>query len=109
MAVLGAEGATPAEQASVMASLRQATRENKEVRKQLCTPVSMSTPRRRCLTCHWSPRTRSESCGLGRCCRYLPHGGPHARLVQQPGGRGEEHRGDVERRRTEQSEKEKRG
>ncbi|RLN11479.1 hypothetical protein C2845_PM09G07880 [Panicum miliaceum] len=38
MAVLGAEGATPAEQASAMASLRQATRENKEVRRQLCTP-----------------------------------------------------------------------
>jgi hypothetical protein len=38
MAVLGAEGATPAEQASAMASLRQATRENREVRRQLCTP-----------------------------------------------------------------------
>jgi len=33
MAVLGAEGATPAEQASALASLRQATRENKEVRR----------------------------------------------------------------------------
>ncbi|RLM54846.1 U-box domain-containing protein 39 [Panicum miliaceum] len=38
MAVLGAEGATPAEQASAMASLRQATRKNKEVSRQLCTP-----------------------------------------------------------------------
>ncbi|CAO1947487.1 unnamed protein product [Urochloa humidicola] len=40
MAVLVAEGgaATPAEQASAMASLRQATRENREVRRQLCTP-----------------------------------------------------------------------
>lgn len=38
MAVLRAEDATPAEQAAAMASLRQATRENKEVRGQLCTP-----------------------------------------------------------------------
>lgn len=38
MAVLGTEGATPAEQASAMALLRQATRENQEVRRQLCTP-----------------------------------------------------------------------
>ncbi|WVZ81818.1 hypothetical protein U9M48_029157 [Paspalum notatum var. saurae] len=38
MGVLGAEGAAPAEQAAAMASLRQATRENKEVRRQLCTP-----------------------------------------------------------------------
>ncbi|CAL5037780.1 unnamed protein product [Urochloa decumbens] len=39
MAVLVSDGgATPAEQASAMASLRQATRENREVRRQLCTP-----------------------------------------------------------------------
>ncbi|CAN6214411.1 unnamed protein product [Urochloa humidicola] len=39
MALLVAEsGATPAEQASAMALLRQATRENREVRRQLCTP-----------------------------------------------------------------------
>jgi len=38
MAVLGAEGATPAEHASALALLRQATRENKEVRRKLCTP-----------------------------------------------------------------------
>jgi hypothetical protein len=38
MAALGTEGATPAEQASAMALLRQATRENREVRRQLCTP-----------------------------------------------------------------------
>ena len=38
MAALGADGATPAEQASAMALLRQATRENQEVRRQLCTP-----------------------------------------------------------------------
>ncbi|XP_066371031.1 U-box domain-containing protein 39-like [Miscanthus floridulus] len=38
MAALGTEGATPVEQASAMALLRQATRENQEVRQQLCTP-----------------------------------------------------------------------
>ncbi|CAN6201950.1 unnamed protein product [Urochloa humidicola] len=38
MAVLGSECATPAEKASATASLRQATRENREVRRQLCTP-----------------------------------------------------------------------
>ncbi|XP_062228577.1 U-box domain-containing protein 40-like [Phragmites australis] len=38
MAVLAAEGASPAELAAAMASLRQATRENREVRGQLCTP-----------------------------------------------------------------------
>ncbi|XP_066376954.1 U-box domain-containing protein 39-like [Miscanthus floridulus] len=39
MAALGTDGgATPAEQASAMALLRQATRENQEVRRQLCTP-----------------------------------------------------------------------
>jgi hypothetical protein len=37
MAVLVAEDATPEELASAMASLRQATRENKEVRRQICT------------------------------------------------------------------------
>ncbi|KAL6861318.1 hypothetical protein ACP4OV_017018 [Aristida adscensionis] len=38
MAVLGAEDASPGELASAMASLRQATRENREVRRRLCTP-----------------------------------------------------------------------
>ncbi|GJN00194.1 hypothetical protein PR202_ga17608 [Eleusine coracana subsp. coracana] len=38
MAVLHAEDPTPEELASAMASLRQATRENREVRTQLCTP-----------------------------------------------------------------------
>lgn len=38
MAVLQAEDPTPDELASAMASLRQATRENREVRTQLCTP-----------------------------------------------------------------------
>ncbi|CAD6339688.1 unnamed protein product [Miscanthus lutarioriparius] len=39
MAALGTDGgATPAEQASAMALLRQATRENQQVRRQLCTP-----------------------------------------------------------------------
>ncbi|KAL6606944.1 hypothetical protein ACP70R_042597 [Stipagrostis hirtigluma subsp. patula] len=38
MAVLGADGVSPAELAAAMASLRQATRENREVRRQLCTP-----------------------------------------------------------------------
>ncbi|KAE8797324.1 U-box domain-containing protein 39 [Hordeum vulgare] len=38
MAVLGADGASPAEQKVTMASLRQATRESKEMRTQLCTP-----------------------------------------------------------------------
>uniref|UniRef100_A0ACD5ZQZ1 Uncharacterized protein n=1 Tax=Avena sativa TaxID=4498 RepID=A0ACD5ZQZ1_AVESA len=39
MAVLGAaDGATPAEQKAAMASLRQATRETREMRVQLCTP-----------------------------------------------------------------------
>ncbi|XP_062233198.1 U-box domain-containing protein 39-like [Phragmites australis] len=38
MAVLGAEGASTAELEVAMASLRQATRENSEVRRQLCTP-----------------------------------------------------------------------
>ncbi|KAF8723589.1 hypothetical protein HU200_021546 [Digitaria exilis] len=38
MAVFGAADATQGELASAMASLRQATRENKEVRRQLCTP-----------------------------------------------------------------------
>ncbi|KAM0895960.1 hypothetical protein ACQ4PT_023486 [Festuca glaucescens] len=39
MAVLGAtDGASPAEQKDAMASLRQATRETREMRLQLCTP-----------------------------------------------------------------------
>ncbi|GJN29178.1 hypothetical protein PR202_gb17375 [Eleusine coracana subsp. coracana] len=38
MSVLHADDPTPEELASAMASLRQATRENKEVRTQLCTP-----------------------------------------------------------------------
>lgn len=39
MAMLGAaDGAGPAEQEAAMASLRQATRENREMRRQLCTP-----------------------------------------------------------------------
>ncbi|XP_015699125.2 U-box domain-containing protein 39-like [Oryza brachyantha] len=37
MAMLGAEGAGPAEQEAAMALLRKATRENKEMRRQLCT------------------------------------------------------------------------
>lgn len=38
MAVLAAEGASPSELKAAMASLRQATRENREMRIQLCTP-----------------------------------------------------------------------